>query len=63
MKQVHKHLLIAGLLATLSLGASAQMPPAGGPGGQGPMMGRMAQGDPAKMQAQRTERHAQKWQT
>lgn len=60
MKQVHKHLLIAGLLATLSLGASAQMPPAGGPGGQGPMMGRMAQGDPAKMQAQRTERHAQK---
>lgn len=62
MKQVHKHLLIASLLATLGLGAVAQMPPAGGagPGGQGPMMGRMAQGDPARMEAQRTERHARK---
>ncbi len=59
MKQVHKHLLIASLLATFGLAAAAQTPatPAGPPQG-GPMMGRMAQGDPAKMQAQRTERHA-----
>jgi Spy/CpxP family protein refolding chaperone len=59
MKQVHKHLLIASLLATFGLAATAQTPatPPGPPQG-GPMMGRMAQGDPAKMQAQRTERHA-----
>jgi periplasmic protein CpxP/Spy len=59
MKQVHKHLLIAGLLATFGLASVAQTPaapPVAPPGG--PMMGRMAQGDPAKMQAQRTERHA-----
>lgn len=59
MKQVHKHLLIASLLATFGLAAVAQTPatPAGPPQG-GPMMGRMAQGDPAKFQAQRAERHA-----
>jgi protein CpxP len=59
MKQVHKHLLIASLLATFGLTVAAQTPatPPSPPQG-GPMMGRMAQGDPAKMQAQRTERHA-----
>jgi protein CpxP len=59
MKQVHKTLLIVSLLATFGLAAVAQTPatPPGPPQG-GPMMGRMAQGDPAKMQAQRTERHA-----
>ncbi len=61
MKQVHKHLLIAGLLATFGLASVAQTPaaPPGPPQG-GPMMGRMAHGDPARMQAQRTERHARK---
>jgi Spy/CpxP family protein refolding chaperone len=59
MKQVHKHLLVASLIAAFGLAATAQTPatPPGPPQG-GPMMGRMAQGDPAKMQAQRTERHA-----
>ena len=63
MKQVHKHLLVASLMASFGMAAFAQMPPAGGPGsaGQermgGPMMGRMGQGDPAKMQARMAERH------
>jgi Spy/CpxP family protein refolding chaperone len=59
MKQVRKHLLVASLIATFGLAAAAQTPatPPGPPQG-GPMMGRMAQGDPAKMQTQRTERHA-----
>lgn len=64
MKQVHKRLLVTVLFATFGLAAVAQTPPPAGPApaGQermgGPMMGRMGQGDPAKMQARMAERHA-----
>ena len=56
MKQVHKHLLVASLLATFGMAAVAQTPP--GPPQGGPMAGRTAQVDPAQFQAQRAERHA-----
>lgn len=66
MKQVHKSMLVASLVAAFGLSAFAQMPspPAGGPGPMGhermagPMKGQMEQGDPAKMQARMAERHA-----
>ena len=66
MKQVRKHLLVAGLVATFGLAAFAQTPPAPpagpGPAAQermgGPMMGHRGHGDPAKMQARMAERHA-----
>ena len=55
MKSAHKHLIIASLLATLGLAASAQTPPPGmGPGmgpGPGAMMHDGQRGmDPARMQ-------------
>jgi hypothetical protein len=62
MKNTSKHLLLAALLATFGLSSMAQTPPAGGPGMAGhvhagaPVAGQ--QGDPAKMQALRAERHA-----
>lgn len=58
MKHAYKHLLIASLITAFGATAYAQAPagaPAPGPGGPG--MGRMAQGDPAKFEAYRAERH------
>lgn len=67
MKSTPKHLLLAGLIATLGFAATAQTPPMpgqGGPGGpgNGHMMGRggPGQGDPAAMQARMTERFNQR---
>mgnify|MGYP000848963256 CR=1 FL=1 len=62
MKHEQKNLLIASLMVLF--GASAQAQGMGGPGpgmgpGMGAGMGRMAQGDPAKFEAQRAARHAQ----
>ena len=65
MKHAHKNLLIASLIALFGASAQAQGPGGmGGPGpgmgpGMGAGMGRMAQGDPAKFEAQRAERHSQ----
>ena len=51
MKSAHKHLIIAGLLATLGLAASAQTPPPGMGPGPGAMMHDGQRGmDPARMQ-------------
>ena len=62
MKHAYKHLLIASLITAFGATAYAQAPasaPAPGPGpGMGTGMGRMAQGDPAKFEAARAERHA-----
>ena len=65
MKHAHKNLLIASLMVLFGATAQAQGPAGmGGPGpgmgpGMGAGMGRMAQGDPAKFEAQRAARHAQ----
>ena len=62
MKQVHKRLLVAGLLATLGFAASAQAPAGPGPGmtpmapmAQHSQMGGM---DPARMHERMAQRHA-----
>jgi len=67
MKSNPKHLLLAGLIATLGFAATAQTPPMpgqGGPGGPGSghMMGRggPGQADPAAMQARMNERFTQR---
>ena len=61
MKHAHKNLLIASLIALFGATAQAQGPAGmGGPGpGMGPGMGRMAQADPARFEAQRAARHDQ----
>ncbi len=66
MKSFPKNLLIAGLIATFGLAASAQAQQGPGAGAGGPgyghMMGRggPGQGDPAAMQARMTERFNQR---
>ena len=62
MKSSAKNLLVAGLIATFGLAASAQTPQGPGPGGPGygHMMGRGGQGDPAAMKARMTERYNQR---
>ena len=62
MKHAHKNLLVASLMVLFGATAMAQAPGQGpGMGGMGGMagMGRMAQGDPAKFEAQRAARHGQ----
>ena len=58
MKYAHKHIIVAAVLATLGLAASAQTPPPAGPGGPGQRMEREHHGrmDPARMQERMAKR-------
>ncbi|HSV51448.1 MAG TPA: Spy/CpxP family protein refolding chaperone [Burkholderiaceae bacterium] len=58
MKSVHKHLIAAGLLATLGFSALAQTPPATAPAPQA-RQERMHRHDPAKMQERMAQRQAE----
>ncbi len=61
MKQLRKRLLVAALLASVGLAATAQTPPApaGGPAGGPPAAQRMERHDPARMHQRMQERRAQ----
>ena len=61
MKHPHKHLILAGLLATLALASNAQTPPAPPAAGSAPGMAREQHGrfDPARMQERVARRLAE----
>ena len=61
MKHPHKHLILAGLLATLAFASGAQTPPAGPTIGPAPGMAREQHGrfDPARMQERASRRLAE----